>query len=293
MSSDLGIRDLYHIAYTCPDLSSAEEWWQTALRARFYKKIDYMEVEKRSASFVRLAGLTIEPMTADVPEPGAALTPLQRFVDKFGSRWYSIAWFVSDLPDLYSRLTHAGVRLFAEGGGDASQQLTRAVYTHPRDTFVALQMVAGLEDGARGDAARIAALDSDGSNPLGIEKLAWLTAIPQDVEGAVAFYTATLGGEVVEVSTDEFMGTTSTFVRVGPTVLEFAAPTRSDNLLGADSARRDVLHSINFTVQNLDKLRSEFDRHGVPIVASDASHLIIAAPSATDARIGFTERSLC
>ena len=278
------IGDLYHIFYTCPDLSEAERWWCDVLGAHFYKELPYLDSEKRAASFLRLAGETLEPMSVDEPADAQSLTPVQRFVSKFGFRWHSLAWFTGDMPELYGRLEERGVRMFQPGGIPAAPD-ARAVFTHPRDTFVGLEFAPAGPDGKGGDAAAIA--QADQPSPAGVRELAWVTVLPRDRRAAVKFYVDVLAGTIVEESADPWLGTSSTYVKVGPTVIEFAEVLDQRPALGDGAGYRDVVHSLTFRVDDLDRVRSELESHGSALEA-DHAHLVTSPPSAPAARVGFT-----
>jgi hypothetical protein len=99
-----------------------------------------------------------------------------------------------------------------------------------------------------------------------------------------------LGAEIVDETRDDWMGTESTMVRIGPTVVEFAESISDKALLGKDAMRSDVLHSITFRVRDLEYLRGHFEKAGVVIAGADESHLLVAPQFAPDVRFGFTER---
>jgi hypothetical protein len=284
------VLDLYHLFYTCPDLHGAEAWWSDVMGASLYQSLPYLESERRSASFLRFAGTTIEPASASDIKAGESPSPVQRFAQRFGYRWHSIAWFTSDLPDVYSRLLEYGVRMFQTGGGQFSSDAT-ALFTHPKDTFMGLEFAVGGPDGYGG--SRQSLENVDRHNLLGIGRLAGITVLPRDVTAAERLFTDVLGGKSLERRSDAWYGLESTLVAVGDyTVLELGAPTRTSSALGDDAVSRDVVHAVAYEVESISSLRGELIRRGVPIIAENLDQLVIAPAGARDARIRFVRTGL-
>jgi catechol 2,3-dioxygenase-like lactoylglutathione lyase family enzyme len=277
------ILDIHHLFFTAPDLAQAESWWVDALGATPYKQLPFLESEQRWASFVRLSGETIEPMQVAEPAADRQLTPVQRFVQRLGHRWHSIAWHTPDMAAIHERLQAAGCRLF-HGGGASAGDPNRAYFTHPRDTFVALEFMPAGPDGHGGESADIAA--ADGPNHLGITGLAWLTAVPHDLRAATEFFEQVLDAPAVWSGTDADTGTSSTFVRAGRTLIELVDPTS-----GEAPRETDVLHCVTFRVDDVTSLRDGLgDR--VLVHRHTDSDLVVAPPFAPDVRIGFTTREV-
>jgi catechol 2,3-dioxygenase-like lactoylglutathione lyase family enzyme len=278
------ILDLHHLFFTAPDLAQAESWWIDELGATPYKQLPFLESEQRWASFVRLAGETIEPMQVAAPGPDRPLTPVQRFVERLGYRWHSIAWFTPDMAAIHDRLQAAGCRLF-HGGGASAGDPNRPYFTHPRDTFVALEFLPSTPDGQGGESAEIAA--ADGTNHLGIRGLAWLTVVPHDRQAAIHFFERVLDAPTVWSGRDADTGTDSTFVRAGRTLIELVDPESADGR----HRETDVLHSVTFGVDDIASLRAGLGED-VLVLRETGTDLVVAPPFAADVRIGFTVREV-
>jgi hypothetical protein len=81
----------------------------------------------------------LEPMA---PARGRELKNLsvQRFHDRFGPHFHSIAWYVDDVEAISHRLDQHGLRLFNIAVRQvAPNDRTAAIWTHPKEAFGQLE----------------------------------------------------------------------------------------------------------------------------------------------------------
>jgi catechol 2,3-dioxygenase-like lactoylglutathione lyase family enzyme len=290
MSFEIG--DIFHIVHTCPDVNDAEPWYRTRLGAAEASPKTYLDIERRWAVFMDLAGVVIEPMSVDPLKEGERPTPIQRFVGNFGYRWHSLAYYVDGLPGLHARLRDAGVRMFKTGGGPVGEGSlppnAGAVWTHPRDTFGLIEF-AGVKP-VRHQIPE-AADNAVSARGLGIRGLASITIVPRDMPAARRLYEDVLGGTVIGDRHWDWYGTDSVYVKLGrSTVVEIAHPFSDSSPASADfSSGGDVLHAVTLAVDDLDILAGHLTDGGVQI-AREGHDLYIQPGSAFGAMLRFTER---
>ena len=123
----------FHVVHMSDDFDEIDRWYEDVFSVNRWMK-GYSSRDKRYAALVCVSDFVFEPM-APIKEPGAEELPVGRFHARFGRHLHSIAWYVTDIRDLYDRLKERGIRLYTDGGGDITAGYTRgSVFTHPRDT---------------------------------------------------------------------------------------------------------------------------------------------------------------
>jgi catechol 2,3-dioxygenase-like lactoylglutathione lyase family enzyme len=290
------IGDIFHIVHTCPDVRVAEPWYRDHLGAREASPMTYLDIEKRWAVFLDVAGVVLEPMSVDPFKEGDRLTPIQRFVSTFGYRWHSLAYFVDGLPGLYDRLRDAGVRMFKTGGGPVGEgplpENAGAIWTHPRDTFGLIEF-AGVHP-VRHELPEES--PDKGSGPpsaraLGIRGLACVTYVPRDMDAARRFYVDTLGGSEIGRREWPWYGSESLYVRLGrSTVVELARPCTDAGVASADlQGSSDVLHAATLAVDDVAALAKHLTNGGIGVM-HHGPDLVINPADGFGATLRFTEQ---
>ena len=129
---------LFHLTHVVSDLDAVDRWYDEVFSVtRFYN--GYEELAGRDASLVAISDLVLEPMA---PARGRELKnpSVQRFQDRFGQHFHSIAWYVDDVEAISHRLDQHGLRLFNIVGRQvAPNDRTAAIWTHPKETFGQLE----------------------------------------------------------------------------------------------------------------------------------------------------------
>ena len=283
---------LFHVSHVSEALDPLDDWYDRAF-APWHGMMDrhYAARQHRMGSLLVIGDAVVET-AAPSDGPEAATAPIGRFQRKFGRHWHSLAWYCDDVGQVWDRLTSAGVRVFPGGPAGDRRPVEGDVYTHPKDTGTQLEFyqppaASGGPQGsgpfpdprfAPGWAERWAAT----ANPLGIDRLAYVTVVVADLDRAVAVYTDGVGGTVVHQGTWPVAGIRSTFVAVGAeTVVELATPVRPDSLAGRDlAAFGDTCHSVAFHVADLEPVARHLGALGIRVVAGDRT-TILADPADT------------
>lgn len=145
------IGNMFHVIHIYDELQPLDDWYDRIFAPRRSMLGNYSETEKRDASLCYISDFCMETMAPAHRVAGAGDMPVGRFHRRFGNHLHSIAWFVSNgMPELCGRLQDAGVRLFTDGGGAATDiaQLAAAALTHPRDTKCQWELMAATGDQA-------------------------------------------------------------------------------------------------------------------------------------------------
>jgi hypothetical protein len=271
----------------------------------------YWDVPRRHAIFTFVGGVWIEAMAPDGRGGG-----LRAFVDRFGSRWHSLAWYVKGIDDLADELHRRGVRFYDSDGDritgavprhgpmplppgyrrDYPPDWTSAVlYTNFRDAHGMLELCEPSTDHPLPPRWVDDDMRSD-TDPLGIVTTSHQTTVVPGCDAAARFFVDAFGGHLFHQSENPALGVRSAFVVVGEgrgTVLELAEPIANgparDDL---EACGRPVLHRTTFRVRDLGVVREHLAAEGFG-VEFDCDGLIVTDPASTvGARFAFTDRDL-
>jgi hypothetical protein len=286
------LEQLFHLFHMSDDFERLHAWYHDvfAVQGGWHGPDHYAPSEKRYADLLTVVDTVVEPMAPAKDVEGWEQMPVGRFETKFGSRWHSIAWFVSDIFALYDALKDNDVRFFAGGGVSVAERPTRSIplYTHPKDTMGQLEFIERriLEGRPSGDDPRFQpGYDARwwvDNHPLGLERLGWITTVTGDVAAAKRIYGDVLGGRQIHEAESTLTDTQGVFLAMGDhTVLELATPLSKDSLAGADHAKYgDILHAVTWKVVDLDRAESYLGSKGIRTLDRDGSTLI-ADPATT------------
>lgn len=306
----MSIGKLFHVAHVVEDLAPLDAWYDRVFApVRGVMDGNFSPREQRMGSLLVIGDAVIEAMSPSA-EPEAATMPIGRFHAKFGRHWHSVAWFCDDVRSVRDQLVSANIRVYLPTGSGQGAPLDGApldgdplegdIYSHPKDTFTQLefyqpQAVYGGPQApgpfkdprfVHGWTERWEA----SPNPLGIERLAYVSIVVPDLEQAKRVYCEGVGARYLGEDTSELTGTRCAYVAVGPeTVLELAFPTQPDGLPGRElAAHGGACHAVAFTVADLDQVTEHLDRVGVGILARDDSTILTDPDDTFGAPFRFT-----
>jgi catechol 2,3-dioxygenase-like lactoylglutathione lyase family enzyme len=264
---------------------------------------NYAEPIRRMASLLVIGDTIVEAMSPS-PGPEAVTLPIGRFQARFGRHWHSVAWFTDDVGRVWDQLTAYGIRVITPRGGPGERPLEGDIYTHPKDTFSQLEFfqpqVANGGPAAPGPFAD-PRFEPDwpapwlaSPNPLGIERLAYVTIVVPDLAQATAVYCEGIGATLLHEASSGLASTTNAYVAVGPeTVLELAQPTEGDGLAGRElAAHGGMCHAMAFTVADLDRVEAHLGRQGVGIAGRDETTILTDPDDCFGAPFRFTTWSV-
>ncbi len=241
---------------------------------------------------------------------------LRAFVDRFGSRLHSLAWYVRGIDDIAEELRRRGVRFYDSDGDLIEGSVPRhgpmplppgyrrtyppnwssaVLYTNFRDAHGMLEFCEPSSDHPLPPRR----LDDDmrpESDPLGIVATSHQTIVVPRCDTAAAFFVEALGGQLFHEGVNSALGVRSAFVLVGEgrgTVVELAEPTADGPARGdLETCGRAILHRTTFLVRDLAAIRDHLVVEGFKVEV-DEDGLIVTDPASTvGARFGFTDRDL-
>jgi catechol 2,3-dioxygenase-like lactoylglutathione lyase family enzyme len=296
----LSVGKLFHVAHIVEELAPLDAWYDRVFApVRGIMDGNYAEPIRRMASLLVIGDTIVEAMSPS-PGPEAVALPIGRFQARFGRHWHSVAWFTDDVGGVWDRLTAHGLRVINPRGGPDQRPLEGDIYTHPKDTHSQLEFFQPpVTHGGPAAPGHFAdpRFEPDwpapwlaSPNPLGIDRLAYVTIVVPDLEQATAVYCDGIGATLLRRAASPLTGTECAYVSVGPeTVLELAQPTESDSLAGQElAAHGGMCHAVAFTVADLDQAEAHLGRQGVAVLARDETTILTDPDDCFGAPFRFT-----
>jgi hypothetical protein len=297
----VSVGKLFHVAHITEDLAPLDAWYDRVFApVRGVMDGEYGERERRMGSLLVIGDAVIEAMSPSA-EPEAAEMPIGRFHARFGRHWHSVAWFCDDVRSVWDQLVKGGVRVLQPGGPAAPPPEDGDIYTHPKDTFTQLEFYqpSAASGGPQGPGPFKDPRFQPGwaerwrasPNPLGIERMAYVSIVVPDLEQATELYCETIGATLLLRGESELTGTRSTYVSLGPeTVIELTHPTTDDSVAGRDLAAYPggMCHAMTFTVADLDHTAAHLTDVGVRINGRDDTTIVIDPADSFGAPFRFT-----
>jgi hypothetical protein len=300
------VGDLYHVIHAGEELAPMDEWYDAMFSPRRgILDDDYFEPQKRQASMVAIADCLVEAMAPRKDIAGWDATPMGKFNARFGSHWHSVAFYADDVGPLWDRLIDHGIRVVRGGkpgdGVDGRPGEFTPIYTHPRDTITQLEFArlrprAGVRDFAvpgEVDPRYLPGWSSDWwstHHPLGIERMSYITVVTADEEKARRVFVDVLGGTHLVESRSTLTGTRDLYISLGTqTVLQLSIPEDATSLAGRELATHgESLHSLAFTVRDLQAVEQFLATKGMAIAARDDETILVDPASSFGAPYRFT-----
>lgn len=304
---------MFHVSHLIGDLfGAADRYVQLFDRAVIYAGLSVRH--RRRAAFVLVGDVWLEIIASEGPG--------QRFLERFGDHLHGLAFYVRGIDALAEAMTAANMRFVDAAGKPAAAPLPRngpvvyprfgpttpltggaesdddwwssAFYTQMDDAhgwyeFYEPKTRPNRLDPREVPGWRLTRLVRD---PLAIVAGSHNTVVVSDVEKAVTVWTSTLQAQLLHTADNPALGTRSAFLRVGTgsgTVIEFAQPIAPGPAADDhENGNRDILHCVNFLVDDLDSVREHLASIGCGSEV-DTEDLVVIDPSwCLGARYGFT-----
>lgn len=299
------IGPIFHLIHISDNFWELNDWYEDvfnpieftkSMRSSDGRAFPTLLLEKRDASLIDIADVCIEPISPSMFLDGWEQSPLGRFYTRFGRHWHSIAWYTTDNIGLYRHLKANDIRFFFNGGGsDSVREPTpdEALFTHPKDSFGALELMQGPRPKVLKDPRFLPDYDLKRwsvEHPLGIERLAYVTVVVKDLDKATNFYAGTLQGKVLLENESDLTLTRSRYIAVGPsTIVELAHPLEAGSLAGKDATDNgDIIHAVAFQVADLDRAEKYLGSKGIKTLARDETTLLADPETTYGAAFRFT-----
>jgi catechol 2,3-dioxygenase-like lactoylglutathione lyase family enzyme len=279
----------FHLTHVVDDIDAVDKWYDEVFAVnRFYH--GYEDLAGRTASLICIGDVVMEPMTPS-REKNLRNPSVQKFHQRFGQHFHSIAWYVDDVQSISERLDQNGYRLFNIIGKQVKPpHKAAAIWTHPRET------PGQIEFALPGDFTPDPRFKPDWSSafwrdqhPLGIEGLAYLTVIVGDLAKAKKLYCDVLNSKLIheEQSADK----KSAYVVVSEdSIVELAQPLSNSTPEGRDLEKNgEGLFAMTFQSKDL-KRAGEFLRSKHLNPSEGKNSIVIGADQAFGMTVGFTDR---
>ena len=137
MSLDIG--KLFHVVHASEELGPLDAWYDRVFAPRRgIMDADFLARDLRDGSLVAIGDAIVETM-APAARPGAAASPIGRFVGRFGRHLHSLAWYTEDVGAIWERLTGHGIRVVATFAPEGGRPPEGDIYAHPKDAITQLE----------------------------------------------------------------------------------------------------------------------------------------------------------
>lgn len=287
------IGKVFHLTHVVDDIDVVDKWYDEVFAVnRFYH--GYEELAGRTASLICIGDVVMEPMTPS-REPNLRNPSVQKFHQRFGQHFHSIAWYVDDVQSISERLDQNGYRLFNIVGKQVKPpHKAAAIWTHPRETF------GQIEFALPGDFTPDPRFKPDWSSafwrdqhPLGIERLSHLTVIVGDLAKAKKIYCDVLNSKLIHE--DETPGRKkSAYVVVSEdSIVELAQPLSTSTPEGRDLQKNgEGLFAMTFQSKDLGRAQEFLKSKGVVPAAEGKHGITLGADHAFGMTVGFTDQAV-
>jgi hypothetical protein len=284
------VREFFHLIHVVDDIGAANERFSALFGAELFSE-NWSDLDHRWASFTMLGDTMLE-LIQPRHSPEDEHFPLTKFHTRFGEHLHSLSWYVDrdDMAQLYKAFRSDGVRVAKPGGGlfpEDTDDPGMTMFTHAKDTGGQLEFVGvegrPLDMDPRGKPGW--AMPSPESNPLTVVGTSHFTTSTRDLPTLMALYERVLGAEVLREESHR------AYLRVGTeSIVELAAPTRDDSLLGRDVALHGELpHAVTFRVVDLDAAERHANGIGIRTLDRSDATLVLHPDDVVGAVVAFTD----
>jgi hypothetical protein len=271
------VTKMYHPSHHAPDLAEIENWFERVFARKSTPLSELWRDTPPSANYpASYSTFTpISDVLFDTIDPKLyVLEDIQRYATVDKPHLKSIGWFVENTAEVYRSLRRHSIDMVdqldrpAEGEdppGSAGSPMP-LYFTVPRSTGLRYEFLPdfpfALDPRSQPDWVVPPVSDED---PLGIEFCSHHTVLTGQPERALKFAVDALGGMVIHKGRDEAFSTTSTYVQLADSVIEYAVPDEGTPAHADWSgfAPNDAYHSITWKVVDLDRVARKLETEGV------------------------------
>jgi hypothetical protein len=293
---------MYHPSHHVPDLAVAETFFE-----RVFGRPS-MPLASLSAGKPAREGYPndysmftpISDVLFDTIDPKRyVLLGIQRYATVEQPHLKGFGWYFEGMSELYRELRRHGIRITSQLDELAEGDEPPTAAGSPMPLFFSLPEDAGLRyeffpaipfalDPRIAPEWTVPPVSDD--DPLGIERCSHHTVLTGRPERALRLVVDILGGTIIHEGRNELRGTTSTYVHLADSVLEYAVPdvgTAAHQDWSKDDPN-DTYHSVTWKVADLAAAERHLGARGVQI--RDRSDDAIVTDPATSLGIpwGFT-----
>jgi catechol 2,3-dioxygenase-like lactoylglutathione lyase family enzyme len=273
---------MFHPSHDVPDLAVAED---------FYRRV--FGCESWSLASIQAGGRPAAHRGTQYPRGYSTFTPIsdvcfdtidpakyvfegvQRLASVDEPHLRLISWYVDGVSTLYRKLRRNGIRILdqldevVQGDNPPVSYggATVLLFTVPEDTGLrySFMPVTTIPFDARLKPGWVVPPASE--NPLGIERCSHHTILTDRPERVMKLHCHVLGGMIIHEGRDELLGSSSSFVHLAGSTLEFAVPDRGTAAYEdwKRAAPNDTYHSLTWKVADLEAAGRHLAAQGVRI----------------------------
>lgn len=292
------IKMMFHPSHHVTDLRGAESWFARVFGVPSTPIETLLSGAARPGYPTDYSTFTfIRDVLMDSVDPKRyVINGKQMYKSIDGPHLKNLGWYVEGLPEVY--------RAFRRNGFGVHNQLEELVETDdaPTSMFFSVAEETGIRyqffetttfplDPRTEPGWELAPVSE--TDPLGIERCSHHTILTDQPERALELVVGVLGGEVIHQGRDLPRGTTSTYVDIGASTLEYAVPDEGTAAHEdwATDAPRDTYHAITWKVADLDRARRHLEAQGVGIRFRSDDTIITDPATSLGIAWGFTSAS--
>ena len=283
---------LFHLTHVVGDLDAVDRWYDEVFSVtRFYN--GYEELAGRDASLIAIADLVLEPMA---PARGRELRnrSVQRFHDRFGEHFHSIAWYVDDVEAVARRLDDT-----ASGCSTSSAARSRRTSGRRRSGPIRRR-----PSGSSSSPSTPTTSPTHGSTPTGRRRAgasirsgilgtSHIGIVVRDLAAATRLYCDVLGGALFH----ERSCPTASAARSSPsaTAPSSSSPSRCrrPSPEGRELERTARASSaFVFRTADLDRAQAFLEEHGLTPEPDGEDTIVLGPAEAFGMTVGFTRRAV-
>ena len=283
---------IYHPSHHVPDLADAERWFErvfgresTPLAAMMSKAPPRDGYPTDYSTFT-----PIQDVLFDTIDPKRyVLLGRQRYPTVETPHLKGFGWYIEGMAEAYRAVKGHGFTVIDQldqvAAGDdpptASGSKMPLFFSVPEDAGLRYEFFPAIPFPLDPRVAPGWTLPpASAQDPLGIERCSHHTILTENPERALRLVVDALGGSVIHSGRNELLGTTSTYVYLADSVLEYAVPdpgtaAHADWLLDDPN---DTYHMITWKVADLARAEHHLRAQGVGI-RSRSPHTIITDPA--------------
>lgn len=284
VTRNFSVTMMYHPSHHVPDLAEAEGFFERVF-GRPSRPLASLGGGKPAREGYPNDYSTFTPISDvlfDTIDPKRyVLLGVQRYATVVQPHLKGFGWYFEGMTELYRELRRHGIRITSQVDepAEGDDPPTAAGSTMP--LFFSLPEDAGLRyeffpaipfplDPRIAPGWTVPPVSAD--DPLGIERCSHHTVLTGRPERALRLVVDILGGTVIHEGRNELRGTTSTYVHLADSILEYAVPD-VDTAAHQDWSQddpNDTYHSVTWKVADLGRAERHLEAQGVRIqVRSD------------------------
>lgn len=260
---------MIHVIHVGADIRELNGWYERVFGGLVFLGLDeptYLAEEKRWASLLMVSDYCVETVAPELPADES--TAFGRFYARRGEQLHSVGFVSEDVEGLATNLAERGIRC-------AVQRANGRTWFFPRPRDIDGLIIEFIDDlvpedpRLREEWSSLQRLWS--THPLGVESLSHVTIGTRDRFASLDTFTRLWAAEVLGETKDPSRGRTSSWLRIGDTVIELAQPTDdATSLAKSVDAGNNSVYSVTLAVRDLGLAQAHLEAHSIGVESAAA-----------------------